>query len=823
MENQLKSGDILYSKYSGKVEVTAIKANGFYIRSNGIEHFREFSDLGKVLFEQDILKNKSQQLGKDEILIEEKEYLCHTKNVIYRKINDYKDRVSTVKRDMDWGKNVSKGERQVWLSDRWKVERGVEEADTLKMVESEPYFARMDFEDVANKEIIKAYIGQKAIDEDGEIVVYDWRSPLGQRYNRRNELEFKLAGNKYMTNLIRRFEIKKSLLYRYEDEYDRINGIDDIYVLENTNNISDPFLIKILKSKRNKNNIGNIISSIQNNQNNIITQDINTNIIVQGCAGSGKTMVLLHRLSYLVYNNRNLELNRFKVITPNKLFKMSINNLAKELELDRISMMSIEEYMESKSREYGVNFRYVLNEDYVPEDMYNFIYSEEYLSELKNSYRTYIDSLWVKFKDLEIYRLVNLYEISLDKREMDEGYNHLSLLVSKILSEFQKRSNEYISIKKRTIEIISDEKNSINLMNEDIDKLKELVKLMRRYETLGLLAIRERRSIKSQMKLIMSYVELDDKVNINFIEQLIEDKSKKVSEKNDLIKLLNDRIEEFRKGNFLSYEPEELKSRLYELDILMKEEKTFLEGRIYNALINKISRKFNHKGVINGRIKLFSLLNLLYMHKGRLNKVDRMLCFDEGQDINKYEYKLLNDINGGNVVFNILGDVNQLIDKNKGISDWENLFNIKEFKQFKLEENYRNSQEISEYCINETGYEMRIIGVDDGNVVLAKDADVGFIQLTRNFIRDDGNRKVVIVKKINEDIQRFLATYFDSASFNFIYDDRNFVKTDKLNIITVKMVKGMEFDTTLVITKDMTNNEKYIALTRALVNSYVIS
>ena len=51
-----------------------------------------------------------------------------------------------------------------------------------------------------------------------------------------------------------------------------------------------PEVVKILKEKRNVENIGDIISSIQQNQNKIITEKISKNLIVQGCAGSGKTI-----------------------------------------------------------------------------------------------------------------------------------------------------------------------------------------------------------------------------------------------------------------------------------------------------------------------------------------------------------------------------------------------------------------------------------------------------------------------------------------------------------------------------------------------------
>ena len=65
----------------------------------------------------------------------------------------------------------------------------------------------------------------------------------------------------------------------------------------------DPFLMDILIKNRHIHKLTDIIKTIQSNQNSIIRQPLNSNLIVQGCAGSGKTMIMLHRLSYLKFNN----------------------------------------------------------------------------------------------------------------------------------------------------------------------------------------------------------------------------------------------------------------------------------------------------------------------------------------------------------------------------------------------------------------------------------------------------------------------------------------------------------------------------------------
>lgn len=840
MENKLKSGDILFCKYRGRVEVARIVDNGFYVKSNCVEYFQKYEELGKILFREDIFHKRDegsvneyipityeQCLGNrglkynDIILKEETKYLCKTRNVIGREIFDLKNRIVILKNDMGIEHDISIEERDSWLWDRMQVEKKIKQIEELKRVDLEPYFARLDIEGVSNKEVIKAYIGQKSIDEKGENIVFDWRSPLGQRFYRRNELDFNLRGSKYKINLIRRFEIKDSQLYSYENEYNRNNAYTSSSSSENINTISDPFLIRILKSKRNKENIENIISSIQSNQNDIITQELNTNIIVQGCAGSGKTMVLLHRLSYLLYNNNNLELDRFKIITPNKLFKLSINNLAKELELNNIEMFSVEEYLESKIKEYGISIKYECDKEDIPSDMYRYIYSNSFIELLRKSYKKYIDSLWEKLRENQIEELISFYKITIDKRELDGGYTHIRRLIEEADKEVVKRIVKYE-------ETIENEKEIVRDVYAKINKLHRLEQLYKKEKSLSWLDIIGRHNLKKEISDIIE--EIDLKIEHKFkVEAIISEISNKIEEYEQVvleheINDYNKNMKKFRSENFLNNDPKDLKIRINRLSTLVNKDNNFLNIKICMPLIDKVSELYNYDGgMVNGRIKLFALLNLLYMHQGKLNKVDRMLCFDEGQDINKFEYKLINDINGENIIFNILGDENQLINNAKGTENWDLLSGIKVFKKFKLAENYRNSQEIAKYCINETGYTMNPIGVDDGGVFIANETEKDIDNIIKAFSKDDAIRKVIIVKHVNEDIKRFLQTYFNELHLNIIYDDSNSINTDKINVMTVNMVKGMEFDASLVFTNGMTNNEKYIALTRALVNSYIIN
>lgn len=69
--------------------------------------------------------------------------------------------------------------------------------------------------------------------------------------------------------------------------------------------------------------------------------------MVLGCAGSGKTMILLHRLSYLLFH-KSIIPNNVKIITPNSDFKNNFIDIKKDLEISNIEMLTITEYFIKK-------------------------------------------------------------------------------------------------------------------------------------------------------------------------------------------------------------------------------------------------------------------------------------------------------------------------------------------------------------------------------------------------------------------------------------------------------------------------------------------
>ena len=91
------------------------------------------------------------------------------------------------------------------------------------------------------------------------------------------------------------YEVDLKRKRTYEIENDRLKDFFDSDVVAN-----DELLTRLAKSK--KAVLGEIIATIQQEQNAIIRTSPKTNIIVQGVAGSGKTTVAMHRISYILYN-----------------------------------------------------------------------------------------------------------------------------------------------------------------------------------------------------------------------------------------------------------------------------------------------------------------------------------------------------------------------------------------------------------------------------------------------------------------------------------------------------------------------------------------
>ena len=219
------------------------------------------------------------------------------------------------------------------ISDRKRLNDKVKEYQTYL---DSPYFGRFDLLQQGG-DAYTYLIGEKGLTIGNEQLILDWRSPMGETFYNKGQRSFSVKGMKYDLQLRRSVEIKAQKLEKVKTEYDAVN-------LSLEGEVVDDFLLSVLRDKRRNYKLTHIIRTIQGNQNKIIRKPLAESFVVQGCAGSGKTMILLHRLSYIAYNYPQINFFRFFILTPNENFNIHINELSISLGLDKIQRYSVEAF-----------------------------------------------------------------------------------------------------------------------------------------------------------------------------------------------------------------------------------------------------------------------------------------------------------------------------------------------------------------------------------------------------------------------------------------------------------------------------------------------
>ena len=126
-----------------------------------------------------------------------------------------------------------------------------------------------------------------------------------------------------------------------------------VYARDIENSLSSDEFLKPFLSESSDNRLKNIVATIQKEQDQIIRLPIASNLVVQGIAGSGKTTVALHRLSYLIYNNRKtIKPDSYFIISPNNIFKQYISSLLEDLDADLAESYSYENIVSAPVKQH---------------------------------------------------------------------------------------------------------------------------------------------------------------------------------------------------------------------------------------------------------------------------------------------------------------------------------------------------------------------------------------------------------------------------------------------------------------------------------------
>jgi DNA helicase IV len=217
----------------------------------------------------------------------------------------------------------------------------------------------------------------------------------------------------------------------------------------------------------------------------------------------------------------------------------------------------------------------------------------------------------------------------------------------------------------------------------------------------------------------------------------------------------------------------------------------------YHETVKKAKQKFGMSTKKLCRFDPFALCLIMCELGFPMSPKYGYVFVDEAQDISAVEYDVLKRVNE-RAAFNVFGDLKQNITGYRGLKDWAELG----YKVYNLNLNYRNTNQIVEYVSNNLNIDMTAIGFDG--------TDVDYVEkraVTRYLSEKNGLCAVICSECDMEEYSR--------KSYNIIRETGRISKT-KINLMTVYESKGLEFTAVAVADKNMTDNEKYIAYTRAL-------
>ena len=685
----------------------------------------------------------------------------------------------------------------------------------------EPYFARMDLVD--DKEGYNSYyIGKKG---DLNLEIVDWRAPLARKYYQKSQIVFSINEYHYKQILRRALRTKNGKFLDFKNEYlslreyltkEEIAGRDEEIIF-------DPYLKEILRARKEQEEISDIIETIQEKQYEIITKPERASFVLQGCAGSGKTMIMLHRLSFLMYNNEDLKPSDVLVITPSDSFNAFIDELSQVLELEKIKTRKIDEYFLQLLQSEGVDIAGKIDASVKEPPAYlSYIYSEKFYADTESRLAKIYDGILGMFLSEECADLVG--RIAADCRAQLELFGRLK--------------NASVRVRRAVLGEIKEKPEGGLYYTKPYRGLMNEVTAAEEFLTTGLHGERVR-NYSSFYGLLLSFyragthiahmharvaqaadedlARLHDTVS----KEITDLRRYKLVRGDKEVETYADRIA--HRGELLR-EIEEMRACVAQIEERFTGFCEFFEtlrGNDYFVKLGKcgtrvelarlfyretVRRAKNRCGVGKGLVRsdAYSICLILALLGARPGPCFGLVFIDEGQDISVNEYRLLRLLNP-DAAFNIYGDLAQNITRFRGLSDWSKV-NTGEY--YTLEQNYRNTNQIVDYVARELGIAMQPIGFDGPEV-----SRIGVRGISA-FFREKKGLKAVIVPE--SEIERYRR-----KSYNVLGDTGRLSKK-KINLMTVYESKGLEFTCVAVADKNMTKQEKYIAYTRALKELAVI-
>lgn len=319
-----------------------------------------------------------------------------------------------------------------------------EEKIKIKYVQraiDELYEDRLELEvvdDSGEKEKCELKVGLHTYSRHGKVFVCSWKMPVCRHYILEGSVDDFEGDVNYKGEICHtKYSLKKNR--KIDMRFTKVKNVTHLFPLtseEAERVIYDEFL-KELADRRINAEFKNIVFSIQKKQSEIVKRPFRENIIVQGCAGSGKSMILLHRLPILLYDNPNsLDRNNLYVITPSLAYIQLVENMREQLEISDLKMGTVQQYYDHVIAKYGLK-----------KDVYGKLNPSIHLSSKDEQY-AYSEDLINEIKELldknitpgridlaEGLKKFNIEDVEKKETTPKERLNNLILKIQNILNQ----------------------------------------------------------------------------------------------------------------------------------------------------------------------------------------------------------------------------------------------------------------------------------------------------------------------------------------------------------------------------------------------------
>lgn len=691
------------------------------------------------------------------------------------------------------------------IGDTLSYKLGKSDQEKLKRAKAEPYFGRITMVEDGVSETF--YIGKQGVrDKNEDIIVVDWRMPIASVYYNfmpgKSRQKYTVMDEKNRTKysyevdvqMKREYTIRDKKIIKFLQHAAESNSNLNVTMTEKGEEltVTDDFLRDIIENSETTGYLKEIIATIQKEQDQAIRQPLDYNVVIQGVAGSGKSSIALHRLSYLLFNNKHLKPSDLLILGPSELFISSFEGLLPDLNLEGIRQSTFHNLVYEHLKPFLPSKQKLSIKDYFEDVLFSSVTKKEkkitefkgsedflriidiFLDQLQTQFEARFRNLTIFDEFLQVSDLVKIYE----------GYSYYPF-IKRVQKFIQHVENHFKDVLERKINDLETQAvltnnfllNDGGLLDTEVKTVQEQIIRVREYKIKEL-----KREHKSEITRWKKVMEIQNPYQI--YKQLLS------SDMLDMFKHeLNDETLELFKGYSL------------------KEVTYFDIAPIYYIFLSlfELPEKFAH------------------------------IVIDEGQDLSYIHYTVLQKLTK---TVTILGDKEQSIFLNYGQYNWENLmdraFHNEEHVMLTLDTSYRSTKEIIEVAnvvlanhygedhnpitpLNRSGPAVSFVEVSSGRNLLENLAQ------TINEWKTRYKRIAVIHKDEKKAISlaEYLKNQFNQDA-TYVNPDQE-IKQGFVSVLASYYCKGMEFDAVIIVNANEDNFPKdelharlmYVLLTRA--------